>query len=141
MDDPERAFVLFSPSDNYVLLVNNISGTSTTYAIADETLLQLSKIPSSPLTLPGSWQISLKFSDQVWCEIAISCIRWRVHESLNQPGFSLTLLNLTHVSKSASSVEQVISLIDAPHMVGGPLRYGEARRFNIVHGWLDYFRS
>ena len=35
--------------------------------------------------------------------------------SLNQPGFSLTLLNLTHVAKSTSSVEQVISLIDAPH--------------------------
>ena len=35
--------------------------------------------------------------------------------SLNQPGFSLTLLNLTHVAKSASSVDQVISLIDAPH--------------------------
>ena len=35
--------------------------------------------------------------------------------SLNQPGFSLTLLNLTHVAKSTSSVDQVISLIDAPH--------------------------
>jgi dihydroxyacetone kinase len=35
--------------------------------------------------------------------------------SLNQPGFSLTLLNLTHVSKTASSVDQVTSLIDAPH--------------------------
>jgi dihydroxyacetone kinase len=35
--------------------------------------------------------------------------------SLNQPGFSLTLLNLTHAAKSASSVEQIISLIDAPH--------------------------
>ena len=35
--------------------------------------------------------------------------------SLNQPGFSLTFLNLTHVAKSASFVEEVISLIDAPH--------------------------
>jgi dihydroxyacetone kinase len=32
--------------------------------------------------------------------------------SLNQPGF---LLTLTHVSKTASSVDQVTSLIDAPH--------------------------
>ena len=50
MDDPERAFVPFSPSDDYVLLVNNMGGTSTLemYAIADETLLQLSKFPLSP---------------------------------------------------------------------------------------------
>ena len=43
MDDPERAFVPFTPSDDYVL-VNNMGGTTTLgmYAIADETLLQLS---------------------------------------------------------------------------------------------------
>ena len=35
--------------------------------------------------------------------------------SLNQPGFSLALFNLTHVTKSASSVDQIISLIDGPH--------------------------
>ena len=48
MDDPERAFVPFSTSDDYVLLVNNMGGTSTLemYAIADETLLQLSKVPT-----------------------------------------------------------------------------------------------
>ena len=33
----------------------------------------------------------------------------------NQPGLPLTLLNLTHVAKSASSVDQVVSLIGAPH--------------------------
>jgi len=32
-------------------------------------------------------------------------------ESFNQPSCSLTLLNLAHVAKSTSSVEQVISLI------------------------------
>ena len=50
MDDPERAFVPFSPSDDYVL-VNNLGGTSTLelYAIANETLLQLSKFPPFPL--------------------------------------------------------------------------------------------
>ena len=44
MDDPERAFVPVSPSDVY-LLVNNMGGTSTLemYAIADETLSQLTK--------------------------------------------------------------------------------------------------
>jgi len=51
MDDPERTFVpFFSPSDDYVLLVNNMGGASTLEMyIADEALLQLSKIPSIPL--------------------------------------------------------------------------------------------
>jgi len=35
--------------------------------------------------------------------------------SLNQLGFLLALLNLTHIVKSASSVDQVASLIDAPY--------------------------
>jgi dihydroxyacetone kinase len=50
MDDPERAFVPFFPFDDYVLLVNNMRGTSTLgmYAIADETLLQLSRFILSP---------------------------------------------------------------------------------------------
>ena len=53
MDDPERAFVPFSSSDEYDL-VNNVGGTSTLemYTIADETLLQLSKFtPPSLLNL------------------------------------------------------------------------------------------
>jgi dihydroxyacetone kinase len=50
MDDPEHAFVSFSPFDDYVLLVNNMGGTSTLgmYAIADETPLQLSRFILSP---------------------------------------------------------------------------------------------
>jgi len=36
--------------------------------------------------------------------------------SLNQPGFSLILLNLTHIAKLASSVGQVTFLIEAPHL-------------------------
>jgi hypothetical protein len=35
--------------------------------------------------------------------------------TLNQPGFLLTLLNSTHVAKSASFVEQVAFLIEVPH--------------------------
>ena len=45
MDDPERAFVPFSPSDEVVLFVNNMGGMSTLemYAIVDDALLQLGK--------------------------------------------------------------------------------------------------
>ena len=35
------------------------------------------------------------------------------HLFVDQPGFSLTLLNLTRIAKSASSVEEVASFIDA----------------------------
>jgi len=53
MDDLERAFVSFSPFDDYVLLVNDMGGTSTLAmcVIADETLLQLSKSPLSLIPL------------------------------------------------------------------------------------------
>ena len=42
-----RIFVPLFPADDYVLLVNNIGGTSTLemYITAYETLLQMSKIP------------------------------------------------------------------------------------------------
>ena len=36
--------------------------------------------------------------------------------SLNQPRFSLSLLNLTRVAKTALSVDQATSLIDAPQV-------------------------
>ena len=35
--------------------------------------------------------------------------------SLNSPGFSLTLLNLSLISKSVSSIEELLGFIDAPH--------------------------
>lgn len=35
--------------------------------------------------------------------------------SLNAPGFSFTLLNLTHIAKTVSSVEELLAFVDAPH--------------------------
>jgi dihydroxyacetone kinase len=35
--------------------------------------------------------------------------------SLNAPGFSLTLLNLTHIATSVSSVTELLAFVDAPH--------------------------
>ena len=55
------------------------STTLEMYAIADETLLQLSKFHFSPFNLTAFWRISLKFSDQVWHKITMSGIRRRVH--------------------------------------------------------------
>jgi hypothetical protein len=94
-----------APSGEYAFFVNNKGGASTLemYAIADETLLQ----PSQVIILRGFRRISLKFSDQVWHEITLSRICLRVHVVSQSTGLLLTLLKLTHVAKSASSVEQV----------------------------------
>ncbi|KDR72886.1 hypothetical protein GALMADRAFT_252217 [Galerina marginata CBS 339.88] len=95
MNNPERAFVPFDPSDSVVLLVNNMGGMSTLemYAVVDETLLQLAQAGYKPI--------------RVFCGSFMG--------SLNAPGFSLTLLNLSLVSKTVSSVEELVTFIDAPH--------------------------
>ena len=100
MNDPEPAFGPFSSSDDYVLLVNNTGGTSTPemYAIADETLLQLSKIP--PIPLSSLWILTNFVQIQ---RPILACNRQFIgafEGFLNQPGISLILLNLTHVAKS-----------------------------------------
>ncbi|KAJ7675427.1 hypothetical protein B0H17DRAFT_1080731 [Mycena rosella] len=94
-DDPERAFVPFDASDVCVLLVNNMGGMSVLemYAVVDEALVQLKKVGLIPA--------------RVFCGPFMT--------SLNAPGFSLTLLNLTHISKSVSSVEELLAFVDAPH--------------------------
>ena len=48
MDDPERFFVPFSPSGEYVLVNMGGNRTLEMYTIADVNLLQLSKISPSP---------------------------------------------------------------------------------------------
>ncbi|KAJ6590569.1 Dak1 domain-containing protein [Mycena vulgaris] len=94
-DDPERAFVPFNASDVVVLLVNNMGGMSVLemYAIVDEALVQLKNAGLTPA--------------RVFCGPFMT--------SLNAPGFSLTLLNLTHISKSVSSIEELLTFVDAPH--------------------------
>jgi len=70
------------------------------------------KSPSSPLNLRAFWRIlATEFGMKLPSRVFVGAFMG----SHNQPGFSLTLLNLTHVAKSASSVDHVISLIDAPH--------------------------
>ncbi|KAJ7904951.1 Dak1 domain-containing protein [Mycena leptocephala] len=94
-DDAERAFVPFDASDDVVLLVNNMGGMSVLemYAVVDEALVQLKKAGLTPA--------------RVFCGPFMT--------SLNAPGFSLTLLNLTHISKTVSSVDELLAFVDAPH--------------------------
>ena len=117
MDDPERAFVPFSPFDDYILLVNNMRGTSTLEmcAIPDETLLELSRFILSPFNPAAFWRISFKFSDQSWREIAISDIRRRVYGVSQSTWVFAYPVQFDRRFENAWSVDQVTSLIDSPY--------------------------
>ncbi|KIY44664.1 dihydroxyacetone kinase [Fistulina hepatica ATCC 64428] len=93
-EDPERSFVPFDAGDECVLLVNNMGGMSMLemYAIVDETLAQLQAQGVIPV--------------RVYCGSFLT--------SLNALGFSLSLLNLSCIAKTASNVDELITFLDAP---------------------------
>lgn len=90
-EDEDRHYVDFKKDDEYVLLINNIGGTSTLelYVIAEKILesIPLSKKPKRIL-----------ISDFV--------------TSLNAPGFSITLLNLSNITDFDQ--EELLAYIDLP---------------------------
>lgn len=90
-DDSERHYVDFENSDEYLLLVNNIGGTSSLELLA-LTQYALERCPLSKKPR------RVLVSDFV--------------TSLNSPGFSLTLLNLTKASSEEYSVEKILDLVD-----------------------------
>ncbi|KAL1665340.1 Dak1 domain-containing protein [Schizophyllum commune] len=109
-EDTERAFVPFDNEDSIVLLVNNMGGLSTLemYAVVDETLLQLKAAGIIPV--------------RVFCGSFLT--------TLNAYGFSLSLLNLSHIAKTtaatasastsaskttSTSVDELLAFLDAPH--------------------------
>ena len=110
-DDPERAFVKFADGDKLVLMVNNQGGMSALEmgAIVDEVLTQL----GTPL-LYGT-QCSRLMTE------AKSIIPVRVFSgpfmgSMNMPGFSLHLTNISNISSRTDlSTDRIVELIDAPH--------------------------
>lgn len=95
-NDAERAYVKFAKDDVLVLLVNNQGGMSVLEmgAVVDETLIQLEArgiVPARVFNGPFMG-------------------------SMNMPGVSLSLLNLTNVAaETGLSVERLFELIDAPH--------------------------
>lgn len=112
-EDKERAFVHFNAGDSIVLLVNNMGGMSVLemYAIVDEALEQLGMSSSLELLLPcidEATETEGIFPARVFCGPFTT--------SLNAPGFSLSLLNLTSVSQAtSSSIDTLLELVDAPH--------------------------
>ncbi|KAF9039619.1 Dak1-domain-containing protein [Hymenopellis radicata] len=99
-EDPERAFVPFQENDGVILFVNNMGGMSTLemYAVVDEATKQLE---SHPLKIR---------IERIQCGSFMT--------SLNAPGFSITLLNVSHSARilnSGKGEEEIIDLYDAPH--------------------------
>ncbi|TVY82179.1 Dihydroxyacetone kinase [Lachnellula suecica] len=91
--DPERAFVKFNKDDDTVLLINNYGGLSTLEigALTEETLTQLET----------KWDIepTIIYSGPF-------------ETSLNGPGFSITLCNLTIAAKeSNTTVQELLGLL------------------------------
>ncbi|KIY72772.1 Dak1-domain-containing protein, partial [Cylindrobasidium torrendii FP15055 ss-10] len=99
-EDAERAFVPFQVGDKVALQVNNMGGMSTLemYAVVDEATRQLEAHPLKPVIV------------RTYCGDFMT--------SLNAPGFSLTLLNISHtnrVHKASKGEAEIIALLDAPH--------------------------
>ncbi|WOO82040.1 Dihydroxyacetone kinase [Vanrija pseudolonga] len=95
-DDPERSFVRFADGDELVLFVNNQGGMSALEmgAVVDEALVQLEARGIVPLRIFNGVFMG----------------------SMNMPGISISLLNLTNVAADTGvPVPQLISYIDAPH--------------------------
>ncbi|KAK4685514.1 hypothetical protein P7C73_g4632, partial [Tremellales sp. Uapishka_1] len=87
-EDPERAFVKFKKNDALILLVNNQGGMSA---------LEMGAVVDETLN-------QLVFNGPFM-------------GSMNMPGISLSLLNLTNVVDECSfmTVDHLVTLIDAPH--------------------------
>ncbi|PQE07384.1 dihydroxyacetone kinase protein [Rutstroemia sp. NJR-2017a WRK4] len=94
-DDPERGFVKFDNDDDVVLLLNNYGGLSNLElgALMQETLIQLEK----------NWKIK-----------PVKIYSGPFETSLNGPGFSITLCNMTHAAKECNSTpSELLDLLAA----------------------------
>lgn len=92
-DDPERHYLEISDNDDYVILVNNIGGTS---------LLELFAITQYVVSR---------------CPLKKKPLRVLVLDfvtSLNAPGFSVTLFNVSKAANDDYSAADIVEMLDAP---------------------------
>lgn len=92
-NDKERHYLDFGDNDDYVLLINNIGGTSSLelYALAN---YAISRVPLK------------KKPSRVYISDFVT--------SLSSPGFSITLLNLNKAATETYTKEDVLGFLDAP---------------------------
>lgn len=95
-EDQERYFVNFEKDDSTVLVINNYGGMSNLElgALTDETITQLA----------SKWNIK-----------PVRILTGAFETSLNAPGFSISLCNLSAASRESEiSVDELLELFDAP---------------------------
>lgn len=92
-NDKERHYLDFGDNDEYVLLINNIGGTSSLelYALAN---YAVSRVPLK------------KRPSRVYISDFVT--------SLSSPGFSITLLNLNKAASGKYTKEDILGFLDAP---------------------------
>ncbi|KAH7049321.1 dihydroxyacetone kinase-like protein [Macrophomina phaseolina] len=112
-NDSDRAFVKFSPEDDIALLINNFGGLSN-------------------LELEALTQIALEQLDNDWKIKPCRIYSGMFETSLNGPGFSLTLGNLSNVATSVNrAVSELLRLLDAPTSAPAWPRSGYGQPVNI----------
>ncbi|GAB7338906.1 hypothetical protein MBLNU457_5587t1 [Dothideomycetes sp. NU457] len=107
--DQDRAFVKYSSSDDIVLLINNFGGMSN---------LELEALTTITMrVLSKEWNITPKRN-------FVSCFE----TSLNAPGWSISLLNLSGISQETSiAVDELYALLDLETTAPAWPRNGYAR--------------
>ncbi|KAF3312696.1 hypothetical protein TWF173_006918 [Orbilia oligospora] len=95
-EDEDRAFVEFKQGDDIALLVNNFGGTS---------LLELQALTNEAIVqLGNSWSI-----------FPVRTFSGTFETSLNGPGFSISLLNISGTAREhKTSAEEILRLLDLP---------------------------
>ncbi|KAK7533479.1 dihydroxyacetone kinase [Phyllosticta citricarpa] len=95
-NDSDRAYVKFDPKDEICLLINNFGGVSV-------------------LELEALTQIALEQLEKDWKIKPSRIFSGTFETSLNGPGFSLTLGNLSGLAKAVNRpVADIVKLLDAP---------------------------
>ncbi|KAM5341777.1 hypothetical protein ACJ41O_014808 [Fusarium nematophilum] len=95
-DDAERAFVQFDADDEVLLLINNYGG--------------LSPLELGALTEQVQTQLASEYSIR-----PVRCLSGTFETSLNAPGFSISLCNVTAAAKQCqSTASTLLELFDRP---------------------------
>lgn len=120
-NDKDRYFVNFEKDDSTILVINNYGGMSNLElgALTDETMTQLGEsIPKKHKRQCHSSRQELTAKSPIaskWNIKPVRTVTGTFETSLNAPGFSISLCNLSAASRESDiSVDELLELFDAP---------------------------
>lgn len=128
----------FEKDDSVVLVVNNYGGLSNLElgALTDETITQLGKMPLRKTKLERERNTDKISLASTWNIKPVRILTGAFETSLNAPGFSISLCNLSAASReTGTSVDELLDLLDAPttavswpNVTGPRKQSGEAKK-------------